>query len=92
MADSAGVSVLLQLVEEPHCGQLRVALQARMDDRLEWLELGWLLLPNRLAYLPRVDVAFELALGDPAVDGPTIDPELTSDAGLRKAPVQKVCE
>ena len=42
--------------------------------------------------LPRIDVPLELTLGDPAVDGPAVDPQLPSDAGFGEALLQIVCE
>jgi hypothetical protein len=49
-------------------------------------------LPDGLRHLPRLDISIEVAVSDPTVDGALVDPELTSDAGLRKAPIQKMCE
>jgi hypothetical protein len=92
LSQAAGVAGCANLFEQPHRRELRVALQASLDDRLEGLQLRRFRAANRRTDLPRIDVAFELTLGDPAVDGPSGNPQLAGDAGLREALLQIVCE
>jgi hypothetical protein len=72
-----------------HAGPLDVdAVGVSVYDRLEGLQLTGSAPPLRRRDLLGVDRAFELILGDPAIHRASIDPQRTSNGGLRKALIQ----
>ena len=71
---AAGVAGHRNLLEEAHGRELRVGGEAGIDEglvRVEFMSSG----RARLVAGQRVEVALELAVGDPASDGPLADGE-----------------
>jgi hypothetical protein len=64
---SASVAARLDLLEQPHGGEVRKGVEPRLDEQLEGIELGGHRWPGPILHRRLIEVPVEVTVSDPAV-------------------------
>jgi hypothetical protein len=89
MGEAPRVACGARLVEEAHRGELRIGREPLLDQRVVAVEFG---APHGVAHRRGVEVAIELAAGQPVIDRAATEAEALSDRRLGEALLDVVSE